>query len=170
MAQDLTVYRHINSITNETFYIGIGSPKRPYQNSQRSRFWNNYVDKHKDFYVDILGVYNKDTAIELEKALISYYGKRINNNGPLVNITDGGEGFFSRHTEESKKKMSTSRTGKKLNFFRPVTGSIVIDNVSGKVFKSISSAAREYGINKRTLTNWLTGISPNKSTLCLKTI
>jgi hypothetical protein len=52
-----------------------------------------------------------EAAKELEKFLISHYGKE-----QLCNRTDGGEGFFGgRHTEEAKKKISEQQKGKKAN-------------------------------------------------------
>ena len=49
----------------------------------------------------------KDKAKLKEIELITLYGKKINNTGTLVNITDGGEsGSGYKHTEESKRKIA----------------------------------------------------------------
>lgn len=47
------------------------------------------------------------TAYDYEKILIKAIG-RTNNDGPLVNMTDGGEGFSGKHTENTRFKMSKS--------------------------------------------------------------
>jgi hypothetical protein len=45
-----------------------------------------------------------DEIIELEKFWILYYGRRDLKQGPLVNLTNGGEGSYGRILSESTKK------------------------------------------------------------------
>jgi hypothetical protein len=109
------VYRHIRLDKNEPFYIGIGkTDKRAYEKIKRNKFWYNVVSK-TDFEVEILFEdLSWEEAGEKEKEFIKLYGKRDNNTGTLVNITDGGGGILGlRHTEESKKKIGEESRNRK---------------------------------------------------------
>lgn len=111
------VYQHKRLDTNEIFYIGIcGShceDKRPYSPFSRNRFWHNVVNK-AGYVVEIT---HKnicwEEACSIEKYLIYFYGRKDLKTGVLVNLTDGGEGVINLiHTEETRKKMSKSKTGR----------------------------------------------------------
>ena len=123
------------------FYVGKGMNGRPYvhlylaknkdktlkSNKIRKAWENNLpiIIKHV-FRTDI-----NEEAIEEEKRLIALYGRRDKGTGVLVNFTDGGEGQSSPSeetrrkmsearknylwTEESRKKLSNSKTGIKLS-------------------------------------------------------
>lgn len=55
---------------------------------------------------------NEVTTLNNEVQLISYIGRKINKDGPLTNITIGGDGTSGlKHTNEAKKKMSLSHKG-----------------------------------------------------------
>ena len=87
-----SVYLHKRKTDNSVFYIGIGNNKRPYIKSNRSKFWKNEVNKH-DYNVEILSNnLTWENAQEAEIYLINLYGRRDNNTGCLVNLTDGGDG------------------------------------------------------------------------------
>ena len=104
------LYRHIRLDKNQPFYIGIGkTEKRAYEKIKRNQFWHNIVSK-TDYEIEILfDNLSWDEAGEKEKEFIKLYGKRDDNTGTLVNITDGGGGILGiRHTEESKRKISES--------------------------------------------------------------
>lgn len=113
------VYRHIRKDNNEVFYIGIGvSKRRAFEKVKRSDFWKQITNK-TDYIVDILFEdisYEEAKAKEIE--LIKFYGRRDLGLGPLVNMTDGGEGMIGiKFSDETKKKMSKSREGEKNHFF-----------------------------------------------------
>lgn len=103
------LYKHKRKDTGEIFYVGIGSDKdysRAYTSHKRSEFWKKIVRKY-GFEV-IIFEDNKtwNEIVELEKFWISFYGRRNLNEGPLVNLTDGGEGCYGRIlSEETKKKI-----------------------------------------------------------------
>lgn len=107
------VYKHTRLDNNEIFYIGIGSDdfgkySRAHSLDNRNKFWQNVVKKTK-YKVDIL--FDNLTwgkACEKEKELIKIIGKKILNEGTLVNLTDGGEGFKKNHTIETKEKISNN--------------------------------------------------------------
>lgn len=117
------VYKHIRKDTNEPFYIGIGNRRdRATSKDSRTEHWHNIVNK-AGYYIEIL---HEDISIEKAKELEIKYIKEIGrkdlNEGPLINLTDGGDGQFNPsqstiekcraaqkktiHTEESRKKMS----------------------------------------------------------------
>jgi len=109
------VYRHIRLDKNEPFYIGIGkTEKRAYEKIKRNQFWHNIVAK-TNYEVEILfDNLTWDDAGEKEKEFIKLYGKRDNNTGCLVNITDGGGGILGvRHTEESRRKIGEESRNRK---------------------------------------------------------
>ena len=109
------VYRHIRLDKNEPFYIGIGkTEKRAYEKIKRNQFWHNVVAK-TNYEVEILfDDLTWDDACEKEKEFIKLYGKRDNNTGCLVNITDGGGGILGvRHTEESRRKIGEESRNRK---------------------------------------------------------
>jgi len=111
------VYRHRKEEKLEPFYIGIGKEEKRSKNFiNRSDFWKKTFNKY-GCYVEIVAKdLSWEDACELEMFLISEYGRRDNKTGILVNMTDGGEGFFGgTHTKEAREKMSIINKGKKLS-------------------------------------------------------
>jgi hypothetical protein len=106
------VYFHRRKDTNEVFYVGIGSKvSRSSSKSDRSEFWWKVVNKY-GYIIDVIqkGL-TWEEACKEEIRLIKLYGRRDKNLGPLVNLTDGGDGKLGcKHTEESKRK--SARPGK----------------------------------------------------------
>jgi hypothetical protein len=138
------VYRHIRLDKNEPFYIGIGSDeeyKRANTNTRRNKHWIN-ISKF-GYEVDILfdGL-TWDEACVKEKEFISLYGRKDKNKGSLCNLTDGGDGCLGRivtFSEESKRKMSEARKGKKPYI------------ITDEIRKNLSIAAKKRGISKEHL-------------------
>lgn len=113
MENNTVVYRHVRLDTNEVFYIGIGTEKRPYRKDKRSKFWKVIIDK-TDYRVDIM-FYDMswEEACEKEKELIQLYGRRDLGTGTLVNLTDGGDGTYGMtHSKQSRAKISKSLLGR----------------------------------------------------------
>jgi hypothetical protein len=109
------IYRHIRLDTNEVFYIGIGkSSDRAFSYKKRNKHWTNIVNK-TEYEVQVLkSDLSWDDACELEKILISYYGRKDLGLGTLVNMTDGGDGCIGFViTDEYRQKISNSNKGKK---------------------------------------------------------
>jgi hypothetical protein len=110
------IYRHLKPC-GEVFYIGIGKDlKRPYNKTSRSKYWKKVVDKY-GYEVQILK-FNllKEEACELEKLLISWYGRKDMGEGLLINMTDGGDGTL-RKSEETRRKISEAQKGSKNHAF-----------------------------------------------------
>lgn len=91
------VYTHTNTIDNTVFYIGIGSTinKHEYlraysKNRKNQKEWLRYTELN-DYVVNIIAVYdNKEDACAKEVELISKYGRKIYNEGSLLNKAPGG--------------------------------------------------------------------------------
>jgi hypothetical protein len=110
------LYRHLKP-NGEIFYIGIGKDlKRAYNKYNRTTLWTRVVDKH-GYEVQILKTkLSKDEACELEKTLISWYGRIDLGTGVLVNMTDGGDGT-SNKSPETRNKISESQKGELNHMF-----------------------------------------------------
>lgn len=139
----------------EPFYVGKGKGKRYYSHIYNCNLKNNTfkakklkkifrtVDKtkfKKEYIYFVAKNLNENDAIKKEVELIKKIGRRIEKKGPLVNITQGGEGWgvpwnkglkcpqIGRkgktpwnknkthiYDEDTRKKMSQSKKGKKLS-------------------------------------------------------
>ena len=157
------VYRHIRVDKNEPFYIGIGkTEKRAYEKIKRNQFWHNVIAK-TDYEVEILfDDLSWENAGEKEKELIKLYGKRDNNTGSLVNITDGGGGTLgARHNEESRRKIGEeSRNRKRTPRSEETKAKLRLANL-GKVGNNLGMKHIEETKLKLRLAN-LGKVGPNK--------
>jgi len=147
------VYMHLKKSDFTPFYIGICNNnqknKRPFEKTRRSDFWKRVYEKNGRSVLILQENISEEQAKNMEKWLIHMYGKRIHKNGPLVNITDGGEGFSANHSIESRKKMSVSkkgRTGDKCHNSHPVIA-------NGIRYGSMWEAARSIGVHGQTIKN-----------------
>lgn len=100
------VYLHINEHSNEVFYVGIGTEKRPFSKRSRSDFWKRVVEKYGYSVKIIHSNLTFEQACELEIKYINEYGRIDIGTGTLVNLTNGGEGSDGyKHTIVSKDKI-----------------------------------------------------------------
>lgn len=110
------VYRHRRNDTGEVFYVGVASrSNRPYDSSHRNKYWHNIVNKAGRTVEILAKGISREDAIELEMFLIEEYGKRVDGNGCLVNITDGGDGltgYTYKMSDEHKQKISAANKGR----------------------------------------------------------
>lgn len=91
---DYYVYLHCKPWSGEVFYVGKGCKRRAWSN-ERNLHWSNTVAKYGlDVKIVSFGL-QQWYALELEKELISYYGRKDLGYGQLVNMTDGGDGLSS---------------------------------------------------------------------------
>jgi len=108
------VYTHTRLDTNQIFYIGIGSDNSYARASSlrgRNVWWYRVIAK-ADYKVDIL--YDNLTwneACKKEIEIIKQIGRK-QDGGTLVNLTEGGDGFRSNHTQETKDRIRDFYKGK----------------------------------------------------------
>jgi len=110
------LYQHRRSDTGEIFYIGIGkNEKRAYSKQQRGKFWKDFVKNHIYTVEILLQDIPWKEACYAERYLIAFYGRRDFGLGPLVNMTDGGEGATGTIkiiTDEFREKCRERMKGK----------------------------------------------------------
>jgi hypothetical protein len=112
------VYSHTRLHKKEVFYIGIGNDKkyaRAYKKTQRTKYWNNIVNK-TDYEVKIIeDNLTWEEACEREIYWIKFYGRKDLGEGTLVNLTNGGEGAVGTiKSESTREKLRKAHIGKKL--------------------------------------------------------
>lgn len=114
------LYRHIRLDVNEVFYIGIGSDekgyKRAYNKKGRSYSWKD-IAYNFPYEVEImLDDLTWEEACIKEIGFIALYGRKNLSKGPLVNLTDGGEGQLGRKdSQETREKKSKPKSQKARN-------------------------------------------------------
>jgi hypothetical protein len=118
MINTYCLYFHLNPITKEVFYIGIGSNKyRPTNFTERNPIWKHYVKKYGEPIVEIVHTnLTKEEACRLEIEYIKQYGRKNSDpQGKLVNISEGGESGSKgyKQTQEHVKKRVQILKGKK---------------------------------------------------------
>ncbi len=121
----------------EPFYVGKGSGKRIKQtlkyiknNPYKKNKINKILETHTPLVIKIRDGLTLEKSCELEIELIKKIGKYNLGNGPLTNITDGGEGvpglkqskehvekrllsvIGRKHSEEENQKVSNWHKGK----------------------------------------------------------
>lgn len=111
------VYRHIRLDKNVPFYIGISNDvgyKRAYNKTYRNKYWKN-IANITEYDVDIIiDSISWDNACLKEIEFIKLYGRYP--NGPLCNMTDGGDGITGlKRNKEFCKRNSDIHKGKILN-------------------------------------------------------
>lgn len=150
-------YRHIRLDTNEPFYIGIGTKckdfnsleteyARAFEKRSRSFWWKKIANK-TEYIVEILYESNsREEICNKEKEFIKLYGRRNLKLGPLINLTEGGEGFSGRHTEKTKKQIKDWFTGKT---YEDIYGKEYAEDQRKKRSEAAKKAWKDMDENKR---------------------
>lgn len=186
MRNDNYVYLHIKKLTGEPFYIGKGYYNRAFvKGKKRNKWWNNIVNKYGLEIIFLATNLTEQEAIDLEIKFIKEIGRRDLGLGPLINLTDGGEGTRGyipskeknkNHsdmmkgrpsprkgvtlTKDIKDKISSSRQG-----IPSHRRKILLDIETGIFYLSIKEASEIYNIKRTTLNAQLTGQNKNKTNL-----
>jgi len=121
------LYRHIRLDKNEPFYIGIGTKCKEFTNHKgeytrafnregRNNYWKHIINKSEYIVEILLESDSYDFIKQKEIEFIKLYGRKNKRLGPLVNLTDGGDGNYGVElTKETRDKMSKSRIGLRKN-------------------------------------------------------
>jgi hypothetical protein len=113
MMKNFYVYIHRKATNGEVFYVGKGVGDRSHVFSTRSDWWKRTAEKHGVIVEVVSDNLQEWYAFELEAELISLYGRKDTGDGPLVNMTNGGEGASGHsHSEETRFKISIANSGK----------------------------------------------------------
>lgn len=104
------VYAYLRNENNLPYYIGKGKGNRMYHKHHNKL----PVPKDKSKIIILIDNLSEEDALTIESIFIFLLGRKCEGNGILYNISLGGEGPSGmKHSEESRKKMSKTRTGKK---------------------------------------------------------
>ncbi len=133
------VYFHVNMNSHEVFYVGIGKNNRPYDVYGRSLVWKEYVKSNKYEVIIIHTDLSITEAMDKEIAYISQIGRKDQNKGVLVNLTDGGQGVTA----------ANRRDGVIRNFQEKV----IKYNMIKAIESSFVHTPRKIGHNRQTI-NW----------------
>lgn len=109
------VYTHHKSTNKEIFYVGIGIKENHFRAtdiSGRNTVWRRTVNKHGFYHQIVADNISWGEACKMETELIEKYGRRDLGNGPLVNMTNGGDGLVGLiRTNDHKEKISKTLLG-----------------------------------------------------------
>jgi hypothetical protein len=119
MENNWYVYQHIRKDKDEPFYVGIGNKvnyARAYEfrKDKRNEVWWKIFNKTEIQVNIIFDRISKEEASAKEQELIKKLGRRDLNEGPLCNMTDGGDGIWNCiRSEDVRKKLSEGKKGEK---------------------------------------------------------
>lgn len=150
MEADKVVYFHRKATNGEIFYVGMGSPKRPYY-KRRTTWWQNVVDKY-GYTIDIVhrGL-TQEQAFELEIKYIAQFGRYDLGTGSLVNQTDGGPSFVGILKEKTKNNGKALKGRKKSDKHKANLSKSLSNMAKSSVHKSnISKALKGRKLSEET--------------------
>ena|ERR1017187_8415637 len=123
------VYGHYKPNSDVPFYIGKGKKYRAYDRGSRSDYWKKIVRKY-GLRVEIMyGNLPEAHAFDLEMEFIRRYGRADKGCGPLINMTDGGEGPALE--ESAKAHLRIINSGEGNPFFGKTHSSEFVESMIG---------------------------------------
>lgn len=106
---DYYVYAHYIVGEDLPFYVGKGKNDRAWSKTGHNVYWNRVVKKYEYEIKILYENLNEVDAHEIEKELITRYGRKNTKTGCLVNMTEGGEGSSGTiQSENTKQKRRNS--------------------------------------------------------------
>ena len=112
------VYEHWRLDRDECFYVGQGSPERPYSRKQRNAHWWNIVKKLErigsGYEVRLVATgLAQEKAFELEIERIIFWQDKVDLANILPGGQNGGGGMTGRkHSPETIEKMRKAQKGR----------------------------------------------------------
>jgi len=103
MEERFYVYGHYKPNFDTPFYVGKGTGGRAFSRCDRSAWWNNIVKKHGFEVKFVCEHMSEEDSLWLEMKLIKAWGRLDLNEGPLINLTDGGDGARNPSKETRRK-------------------------------------------------------------------
>lgn len=107
---------------NEPIYVGKGKDRRAWDHINTLHRKKKHPLKHRLLFMrsigtaPIIGIYarfDEEFALFLEEELIAKFGRKDLGLGPLLNLTNGGEGHSGCiRTAETRKKIGIANMGK----------------------------------------------------------
>jgi len=172
------LYRYWRKDLNEPFYIGIGEDSyrkqkyyRAHTKDNRNFHFLNIINKAPYIVQILMEDLSWNDACLMEIEWIKFYGRKDRNLGPLVNMTDGGEGFKSKHKPttidkmrkpkslEHKLNLKISKLGKpNPSRHLPVSQSSK-DGILLKKYTNIHEASSITGVSVHSISNNINGWS-----------
>lgn len=179
------IYLHIKKTNGEPFYVGKGKGKRSNSIHNRNKWWKNIVSKYGFDVIIIEDCLSEEDSLKKEKYWIKRIGRKDLGLGPLVNMTDGGEGICGlKFSDEHRKKIALASIGNKNGFGKKYTdiqkqkmskmqkelqvgAKIVLDIETGIYYDSIMEAAELRCMSYSSLMHYLKGRRKNKTNLII---
>lgn len=132
----------------EPIYVGKGKDVRCVSHLKRRDIHPlthrlRYMAKN-DVYpiIKLIPCESEELAYLVEEEAINKYGRKDLGMGPLLNLTDGGEGRSAKHSERTKQKISAANKGKKRT-----------SPVSDQTRSNISAALKGHAVTLETASN-----------------
>jgi hypothetical protein len=146
----------------EPFYVGKGKENRAYNLTNRQGMCKTKIKsllgkKLKPIILLIKVCLDEELSFSLEKELIFIIGRQDKNTGPLLNMSEGGDGNAGKiFSEEHRRKKSEAQMGIKNHRYGKVTSVETKQKLSAKLAGTNNPMYGKIGANK--------GVSPSEET------
>jgi hypothetical protein len=143
------VYAHYKPGSDTPFYIGKGFGNRKNEKFGHTKWWHNVVKKHGYEIRMVAEHLTEEQALWLEVHQIAAWGRADLGKGPLVNLTNGGEGSSGViMSEENRQKLSKRQKGKK---YPPEFGAAISKRQKGRKVSDETKRNMSKAVKKRNM-------------------